>query len=305
MNKIGYLANDRLRCIEGTMTFWDFLLHDIPGLIDMTGGYTPYYELAHNIERAIKKQRPDYIIRNASYFRKINTNVPTISLLQDINLTDECQHEVLNASTVVVANSQHTANLYKDIIKTPVRIIPLGVDEQLFKPGPDCSKELGIGIGSILFVGAATSIKGFSLLMDIVNSTAYNFVFVMKDDFKTDHPRIKVFNRADEQLMVKIYNSCKIVLCTSEQETQHLTTLESWSCNLPTIGRRVGVYNEIADTVGWGLIANDLSDFIKAIRMTFEYIDCFKPRQFFLGKGFDMKTCMNRWKDLVQEICYE
>ncbi len=304
--KTGWLINDCLSCIKHTRTLWNFLTCEIPYLKDMTGGYTDFGRLPFVIEQALQEQqKPDYIIRNASYFRKLNTKIPTISLLQDIDLSNQTQHEVLNSSTVVVANSEHTKTLYKDIIKPPVRVIPLGVDADLFKPGPDLSGELGIVKDSILFVGAATSIKGFSLLMDIVNSTAYNFVFVMKDDYQTDHPRIRVFNKVDEATIIKIYNSCKLTLCTSEQETLHLSGTQSLACNLPVVARRVGVYSEIANEVGWGLIADDLQQFITAIRMTFEYLDCFRPRQFFLSRGLDMKTCMDRWKTVVEEICNE
>lgn len=312
-NKIGWMVNDRLSCIPGTKTLFNFLLENISGLIDKTNGFTPFELLTTQIESELKfieRHRvkgvyPDYIIRNASYFRKFNSRFKfkTISLLQDVHLDDSTQHEVLNNSTVVVVNSEHTKNLYRNIIKVRTELIPLGVDTDLFKPGLDCSAEMGIYPNSILFVGAATSIKGFDLLMQIVNSTSYHFVFVMKDDYKTDHPRIKVFNQVNEETIVKIYNSCKMVLCTSEQETQHLGGAQALACNLPVVARRVGIYNEIADSVGWGLIANDLSDFIKAIRMTFEYLDCFKPRDFFVSHGLDMKTCMNRWKALVEEVC--
>ncbi len=304
--KTGWLVNDCLSCIKNTKTLWNFLTDEIPNLKDMTGGYTDFGRLPFVIEQALTEQKnPDYIIRNASYFRKLNTKIPTISLLQDIKLDCQQQHEVLNSSTVVVVNSEHTRNLYRDIIKVPIKLIPLGVDADLFKPGPSYAKELGISADAVLFVGAATSIKGFSLLMDIVNSTAYNFVFVMKDDFQTDHPRIRVFNQVDEQTIIKIYNSCKMVLCTSEQETQHLGGVQALACNLPVIARRVGIYNEIANEVGWGLIANDLPEFIKAIRMTFEYLDCYRPRQFFLNKDLGMAGCMNRWKTLVEEITHD
>jgi hypothetical protein len=238
MNKIGWLINDRLTCIPGTKTFWHYLLENIPNLIDKTSGFTPFELLANETEQNIRyvkkyhpKLKPDYIIRNASYFRPIGQhhNIKVISLLQDIYLEDTTQHQVLNTSEIVVVNSQHTRNLYRNIIKTRVELIPLGVDENLFKSGPDHSKELAIAPNSILFVGAATTIKGFSLLMDIVNNTAYNFVFVMKDDYKTDHPRIRVFNQVDEVTIVKIYNSCKMLLCTSEQETQNLATTQAWA----------------------------------------------------------------------------
>ena len=108
MNKIGWLVNDMLTCIPGTKTFWHDLLESIPNLIDKTNGYTDYNTLATNIENQLKNETPHYIIRNASYFRQIQTKVPTISLLQDITQN----HAVCYSSDIVVANSLYTASHY-------------------------------------------------------------------------------------------------------------------------------------------------------------------------------------------------
>ena len=74
--KLGWLINDTLTCIPGTKTFWHNLLEWFPDLIDKTNKYTPYGILPDTIEQYYNniEEKPYYIIRNASYFRKLNIN---------------------------------------------------------------------------------------------------------------------------------------------------------------------------------------------------------------------------------------
>ncbi len=77
--KIGWLVNDTLTCIPGTKTFWHDLLEWLPTLKDKCNGYTPFNLLPYNIEKDYAIEKPDYIIRNATYFRKLN--IPVVALI--------------------------------------------------------------------------------------------------------------------------------------------------------------------------------------------------------------------------------
>jgi glycosyltransferase involved in cell wall biosynthesis len=299
--KTGWLVNDTLTCIPGTKTFWHDLLENIPGLEDKTFGYTPYHLLADKIKlEATMKGIPDYIIRNATYFGPISIPTKTISLVQDAT-GDSMQIHVCNSSTLTVFNSPYTASLYKYKIFTPAVIVPLGVDFDYFKPCDSYEQELGILPDSILFVGANNvNPKGFDKVLDLINNTGFNFCLVMKDDYKLDHPRVKVFNRVDQETMVKIYNSCKVLICTSTVETQHLSGIEAAACNLPIVATNVGVYFDKKNGL-WGRKVID-GDFISNINFIFENYNDFQPRQFFLENGYDKKSCMNKWKDLVNNL---
>ena len=120
MNKKGWLINDCLTCIPNTRTFWHDLLEWFPNLEDKCNGYTDYSVLASRIEST--PDRPDYIIRNGSYFRKLNIDVPTFCLIQD-TMNDSMQTEVINSSTCVVFASSETYNLYKDRINEIASVI--------------------------------------------------------------------------------------------------------------------------------------------------------------------------------------
>lgn len=304
MNKQGWLVNDTLTCIPGTKTFWHDLLEWIPSLQDKTDGYTPYNILANKIETFADSSPPDYIIRNGTFFRSLNIQCKTITLIQDI-LDDKTQQlEVANSSDVVVFNSPYTKSFYAPEINKPTVIIPLGVDFNFFKPlanKEELRKELNILPDSILFVGASTNNpKGFDLVLDLIKSTNYNFCLVMKDNFNIDHPRVKVFNKINHNILKNIYNSCSLLICTSTKETQHLAGIEAAACNLPIVSTNVGVYYNRAPDA-WGLTSTK-ENFKESINRVFLNPDGYSSRKYFLEKGYDKQSCKNNWQELILNI---
>ena len=298
MNKIGWLINDTLTCIPGTKTFWHDLLENIPGLKDKTNGYTNFGVLPYKIEEYARTEGlPSYIIRNASFFNRINLNVPTISLLQDLG---HGRLDVCNSSTIVVFNSPYTKAHYQNM-SVPTKIIPLGVDFDFFKPDKSYKEELGILDNSILFIGSSdTNPKGFDKVLNLINNTEYNFCLVMKDDFQINHPRVKVFNKISHDLLLKIINSCSLLICTSVVETQHLAGLEAAACNIPLVTTNVGVYYDKQDGE-WGVKVMD-NNFITKIEYVMNNKENFSPRKFFLERGYDKKDCMKSWQNLVDSL---
>jgi glycosyltransferase involved in cell wall biosynthesis len=304
--KKGWLVNDTLTCIPNTKTFWHDLLEWLPNLEDKCNGVTPFNSLPFVIENAWSTgEKPYYVIRNATYFRPMNIPVKTISLLQDLSIGNQQQLDVCNSSDVVVFNSPYTQSHYIDKINSKTVMIPLGVDFNKFKPlGIDYSDELGILPNSILFIGAATNTpKGFDIMMDIINNTNYNFCLVMKDGFKIDNPRVKVFNRIDHDLLVKVMNSCEMLVCTSRVETLHLAGVEAAATGLPLVTSNVGIYYNL-DSGIWGRNTKsfDYHDFIREIEYVKNNKTNFKPREKFLELGLDTETCKNKWLNLIESL---
>lgn len=298
---IGWLVNDRLTCIPGTKTFWHDLLEWIPELIDKTNGYTDFKNLATDIEHNALLGIPDYIIRNATYFRRIKLPCKQISLLQDIHIGDHDQIEVCNSSTITVINSNFTFSKYKDVLtECKIEIIPLGVDFNFFNKTYDKHKD--VLPNSILFVGAAGIYgKRFDIIQDLIKSTAYNFCLVMKDDFKMIHPRVRVFNRVNHDTLLKIYNSCDMLICTSPGETQHLASIEAGACGVPIITANSGaLYN--VPSGEWGLKEFN-GNYLECIKFVMDHKNEFSPRDFLLRSGFDKESCKNKWVYLV-ESCH-
>jgi glycosyltransferase involved in cell wall biosynthesis len=296
--KKGWLVNDTLTCIPGTKTFWHDLLENVPGLVDKTDGNTSFNILPHKIvEYANIEGVPDYIIRNASFFSKINLTVPTISLLQDLG---HGRIDVCNSSTVVVFNSPYTKANYRNI-QAPTEIIPLGVDFDFFKSDKSYKEELGIMEDSILFIGSSDfHPKGFDKVLHLIENSNYNFCLVMKDEFQINHPRVKVFNKVSHDKLLKIINSCALLICTSVVETQHLAGLEAAACNIPLVTTNVGVYYDKEDAE-WGLKVLD-GNFKPKIDYVLNNRDKFSPREYFLNLGYDKKNCMKKWRELVEKI---
>ena len=303
LEKRGWLVNDCLTTIPNTKTFWHDLLGWMPGLVDQTGGYTDYRHLADAIEKKAEEDGvPDYIIRNATFFRRLNIPAKTVCLLQDYYPKEKHQLPVCNSSDVVVFNSPFTHSLYRDRVTSRTEIVPLGTDFDHFSPGEDSSDELGILPNSVLFVGAANDYpKGFDVVKELIDTTSFNICLVMKDDFQISHPRVRVFNRVSRDLIHKVYNSCKIMLCTSRMETQHLSGIEAAACGLPVVATNVGVYfgKEHGE---WGRKATGAASFAKEIRYVLNNYDSFRPREHFLSLGYDQTSCKNHWADIVSGL---
>jgi len=153
------LVNDCLTCIEGTRTFW----HDLQewfGMEFVGGDYS-------NLAQLDVPKDATLIVRNATWFPPIKTDVPTISLLQDImgdGVQRQMQISVLCSSRVVY-NSAYTASKYNNYDGA---IIPLPVDFDLFCPASPAlmQQKLSLPPGCVLWVGAsqgaAAQVKGWT-----------------------------------------------------------------------------------------------------------------------------------------------
>ena len=299
MNKTGWLVNDCLTCIPGTKTLWHDLLEWMPNLVDKTNGYTDFRHLADVIESQATTDRPDYIVRNASYFRKLNVDSFTISLMQDP--FNGGQLDVLNSSDVVVFNSEYMRqSCINQINPKKETVIPLGVDFDFFRPlGRSFRKELGIPERAILFIGADNKWKGFDRVRWLIDNTDLNFCLVMKDGISINNDRCVTFNSVDHSTLLKIINSCSVCLCTSVMETQHLSSIEAGACGLPVITTNVGIHygkegSQWGEKIPDGSNVEDIQDIIlKALGSQYE------TRERFIEFGYDKISCQNSWSKLL------
>ena len=306
--KTGWLVNDCLTCIPGTKTIWHDLLENIPGLIDMCDARDQWAALIGKINVASSIAPPDYIIRNASYFPALNTpGVKTVSLVQDIMHEGDfdIQKDVCDKSSVVVFNSPYTKE-YAPKTNTKSVIIPLGTDFDLFRPIDkkcELQEKWGIKSESILFVGSASWIKGYDILEDLIKcSPDHNFVLVLKDEMTpTLPPNCKIFNLVTHEALTEIINACDLLVCTSRIETLHLAGIEAAACNLPLVVSDVGAYFGNLMVTPFGYLVRD-GNFRHGIDHVLSSLYKYSPRQWFLDNGYDKQTCMNRWKELVENL---
>jgi len=303
-NKIGWLVNDTLTCIPNTRTFWHDLLEWFPNLQDKCNGYTDYSILAQTIESI--NERPDYIIRNGSYFRKLNIDVPTFCLIQDTS-DNPMQTEVINTSTCVVFASKQTHNLYKDRINPKnVRVIEQSSDFNFFKPITERHPE--ILPNSIIFIGDSShEKKGFHRVLNLIESmTDFNFCLVMKDNTNIDvipqhsRDRVRMFNRVDRETVRLLINSSVCAICTSGNEEGHFAGIEIGACGIPMVSRPMGCYLDRKDDKTWGLISDD-DKFPETIRYVVNNRHTFAPREYY-SKEYTLERCREKWADLINEF---
>src|SRR3990167_5102838 len=162
------LVNDALNQL-GEVTFWN-LLQEWFGM-EFVGG--DYGTLAETV-RAVCDDA-DLIVRNATWFPPIQTQAPTISLLQDIipeGPQREMQETVIKSSYVVVYNSSFTASKYPRNTRNPSvldtkltvtdAVIPLPVDFSLFEPQNTmgCQQALSLTDGCVCWIGASQGAAG-------------------------------------------------------------------------------------------------------------------------------------------------
>jgi hypothetical protein len=299
---VGWLVNDCLTCIPGTETLWHNLLKWLPGLKDMTNGYTPYPYLATIIE--MQPNRPDYIIRNGSYFRKLNIDVPTFCLIQDTQ-NSVMQTEVINACTGVVFPSKFTYNMYKDrITQKNVHIIQNGADFDFFKP--ISARHPDVLPNSILFIGdSSIEKKGFHRVLWLMDQMPeFNFCLVMKDDSNMSiiphrhRDRVRIFNKIPMEVVRLVINSCVIAICTSGNEEEHIAGVECGACDIPMVARPLSRYQDDRDDIEWGLVAED-EEFPEKIRFVVNNRHLFKPREYYYPK-YSTDVSRQKWTKMVK-----
>jgi glycosyltransferase involved in cell wall biosynthesis len=305
----GWLVNDCLTCIPGTETLWHNLLNSIPGLEDRTDGYTNYSILADKIEYEynIAVDKPKYIIRNGSYFRKLNINVPTFCLIQD-TMNNTMQAEVINSCDVVVFPSKFTYNAYKHRISPKrVEIIQNGADFSFFRPMIE--KHSAVLPNSIIFIGdSSIEKKGFHRVLDIIRKMPeLNFCLVMKDDTTLDkippehRHRVRIFNKVSGLVVRSLINSSICAICTSGNEEEHISGIEIGACNIPMVSRPLSRYLDDKDDIAWGVIAETDDEFPEKIRHVLTNPQLFSPRDYYIGK-YSTEISMKKWGQLVSDL---
>jgi glycosyltransferase involved in cell wall biosynthesis len=216
------------------------------------------------------------------------------------------QIDVCNNSILTVFNSEYTYSKYYSKINGNYKIIPLGVDTNYFKPSTvqnELKQKLKINNNTILFVGAENNYpKGFNIVNELINTTNYDFCLVMKDDYTTNHPRVKVFNKISHELLLQIYQACDLLICTSYDETQHLAGIEAASTNMPIVTNNIGVYyNHHNSCFGEIVKKNEVKQFIDLIEKVFKNKNEYSPRSFVLKNQLSINDCKNSWQSLIKD----
>lgn len=320
------LVNDQLTGIPGTRTFWNDL-QDWFGMEFVGGDYAGLAGAAYRY--AVYKVSNDavgLVIRNASYFQPINADIPTISLLQDIFESGpqrKMQEAVIKSSTATVFNSEFTRLKYHEAGKSGTpgeslivyqehsrRTIPLPVDFSLFEPGNTMGLQQAMSLpdGCVCWVGAsqgaAGEIKGFDIFRAIVRANPdLNFVAVFKDAApEVMPPNVRCYVRLSQEDLAGVIGACRVGLCTSRTESQHLAGIEMGACGLPMVAPPVGCYWKREDLPGLLVHQPTPEAFTAAVRaMLASPHDPDGVRQHWF-REFNRNTVRSAWAALIEEV---
>jgi len=316
------IVNDALTQIEGTKTFW----HD---LVEWTGGEfvgTNFDGLSDIVEYHIREKCPDgvdLIIRNGSYFGplKASEKIPTISLIQDIleGYGAIQQRAVIAGSWATVYNSAFTKDkidladadwekyLAKDNHPHIRRVIPLPVDFEKFTIGNRMGLQqvLGLPENTICWIGSQNPVKGWDIFLSIARMNPdLKFAAIFKDQApEYCPPNMRVYLKLTHDDLVNVIGACRVGLCTSRTETQHLAGIEMGACGLPLVAPEIGVYWGRRDLPGVLVGEPGPAAYTTAIRAVLSSPNDPHQIRAYWEEQFSKPVIREKWEDLIGQVC--
>lgn len=300
------VVNDARSQIPGSKTLWDDLVEWLGGEFV---GDVPFPALA---EKAAAYSC-DVLIRNGSFFGPIQTEAKQVSLIQDIfteGPAREMQEAVIRSSTMTVFNSAFTAGKYLTIdFPSHHMTIPLPVDFTVFEPGNSMGLQQALSLpdGCVCWIGAcreAGYVKGWDIFIQVARlNPDLHFVAVLKDAMPDSFPpNVRCYVRVAHEDLVKIIGACRVGLCTSRMESQHLAGIEMGACGLPLVVPPVGAYYLRGDIPG--VVYGDVtpSQIAGFLRMALNHpSDPVQIRPYW-QREFDKPVIREAWTKLVEEV---
>jgi len=301
------ICNDLLTGSIGERTMWDFLLDGLPNIKGIDSKLLVDLEdFSHNAHKYIYKNYPQtqIVIQNASFIDLVYPEAFTCVYLQDdlrrMGCISQQQEKNLQKANLIVSNSEFTASSYPEY---DVQIIPIGVDDKLFRPLDKVSMRQKHNINHQkvgIFVGEFNEVKGWSKIVPIIyDRTDIFWILVSKkeEDFIADN--IKVYNRIDQSLLAELLNCADFFIIASPVETQCLAAIEACLCDVPVVMPKVGIFADWEDSecMQAGVFGDDLTGGINKV------LDGnFQPRTLMLKKGLTVVRMIESWHQLLTEV---
>jgi glycosyltransferase involved in cell wall biosynthesis len=320
------LVNDCLTTIPGTSTFWSDLQEWFS--MEFVGGEYALLQEWFNVNLCAAQaeaypgdaEYPSLLVRNASYFPPLVTKhpIPTISLLQDIFTEGpawEMQRSVLDSSWNIVFNSEFTMSCYPVLTRlrfspgqaNPIaRVIPLPVDFTLFEPGNPMGLQQALSLPDkcVLWTGAQSQIKGFDYFWTVARvNPDIHFVAVFKDAIpEYGPPNVRMYSRLTHADLVKVIGACRVGLCTSRMESQHLAGIEMGACGLPLVAPQVGTYWKRDGMPGVLVNEPSVEAYSQAIRLALQSPNDAGGIRKYWEKDFSKPVIRSAWERLIAEV---
>ena len=243
------------------------------------------------------------IIQNATFIERVSKNHFTILLLQDdlrgMGRTSKVQEENLYSADLIVTNSIQTSISYKEF---DMKIIPIGVNENLFRPLDKINLRVKYGIKANkvgIFVGSFSEVKGWSKVKKCINERRDIFwIVVSKYNENFENENVMKFSNIDQEKLAELLNCADFFIIGSPVETQCLAALEANLCNLPVVMPKVGIFRDFkpSELSLLGEFGDDLMEGINKLDFS-----KYSPRKVILYKGFTIESSIKEWEKIIIE----
>ena len=111
-----------------------------------------------------------------------------------------------------------------------------------------------------------------------------------------------MFCKVNHEKLVNIIGACRVGLCTSRIESQHLAGIEMAACGLPIVASPVGVYWEREDIPGAVVAEPNAASFTSAIRSVLDCPGHPEAIRKHWQKEFDKPVIRKQWEVLIKEV---
>jgi glycosyltransferase involved in cell wall biosynthesis len=266
------------------------------------------------------------IIQNASFIGFVDSSKKTIVYLQDnlrrMKRRSAQQEANLRGATLRVCNSKITAADYPEY---KFEIIPIGVDEELFRPligdlselrlrflsKSNYNREIHSRIG--IFVGALNEVKGWSKINEIIGRRQDIFFIVVSKyaDGKCHHANSITFNQCNQSFVADLLKCADFFILGSPVETQCLAAIEAAMCDVPVIMPCTGIFMDMSeeDRNKVGRFGINLEGYIDEVltepRSSCGVLnsgDTFSPRAIMIKHKLTVSGMINQWNELLKKL---
>jgi glycosyltransferase involved in cell wall biosynthesis len=166
--------------------------------------------------------------------------------------------EILLADCILTVSELATESYRRNVDKNKcVKSVPLGVDTEMFSPGPKRQGEARPF--TFAFVGAGSVLKGFDVILHAVNKLkAEGYVFqvlaagvIDQSLFLGKQDLLQMVHRLgmiSQQQLVRVYRNVDCLLVPSRFDSFAMVVAEAMACGVPAIvSNRVGAKELISD----------------------------------------------------------
>ena len=242
------------------------------------------------------------------------------------NERTDCEKIVMTSSNFVTASTNYENILLSEsykIDKKKIKLIKPGVDESLFSPDPNLSKEnIFLSIGRIQKQKRQLeAIEFLSSFREINNDFKCYFIggpsgnsgddyFVELKEIVKDldlESHIEFLGNLPQSKIRELLNRSKLLIHTSEYETFGLVAIEAHSVGVPVISINQGSLKEIIDNNINGYIAESfkdpyLNEFILKILNDDKFADYISKSAINSAKKYDWKNTTKELNNLYESL---